>query len=94
MKYVIKYRKKGSWFWKKEEIIYHYRDFLIETVYDGRMEEKVISKQISKPVDAMFFVYEDKSYKRIPNWSNYEVILGDDCNEAMKKMELENKEKK
>jgi hypothetical protein len=74
MKYVFKYRKSDSWFWKKEEVVGHRYEPLI--IIDNKAYEQ----------DKMILYFADGGLMEIVNWKKeYEVKLGQDWVLAIKK---------
>lgn len=87
MKYKIRYRKVGSLFWKEDYVVGHGLDFIEEYIYNSNRQ---LVQVVRRTLDAMILYYEDGGIKRIPNWSQYEMVLGSDWKLAYKtKMEKE-----
>lgn len=82
MKYNIKYKKIGSWFWTTKTVTGHGLDFADDIIF----QQNVIVQKIRKPLDAMILYFDDGvKIERIPEWSKYTYKLDKDWKLAQKK---------
>lgn len=89
--FTVKFRKKGSFFWKKRTVVGSYYETRSEYVYNPTLNLFVESKRI--PTDKYCFDFPDGTKEVIPNWNEYEVKLGLDWVLAAKEEEKRRLEK-
>jgi hypothetical protein len=72
--FVVKFRKKGSFFWQKRTVVGAYYELQSEFQFNPAINMFVESKRL--PTNKYCFDFPDGTKEVIPHWEDYEVKLG------------------